>query len=84
MCAAGNWEVDEAGPHVAILVTAKDTGKNLRIAAIEAVAGIRPEKTEELLMDLADDRDEAIAEAARDAIVMAGVSPDVEDDGLSR
>ena len=84
VCAAGNWGVETAWWHVAALVTAKDTDKPLRIAAIEAVAGIRPKEAEELLIDLTDSHDEDIAEAASDAMVMAGVSFDDEydDEGI--
>jgi hypothetical protein len=39
--------VAAAWPHIAALITAKDTEKNLLIAAIEAVAGIRPQEAEE-------------------------------------
>ena len=40
--AADNWAVDAAWPHVAALVTSGETDKPLMLAAIEAVASIRP------------------------------------------
>ena len=46
ICAAGNWEVDAAWSHVSRLVTAKETDKPLLLAAIDAVASIRPKKQE--------------------------------------
>lgn len=72
VCAAGSWEVDAAWPHIAGLITAKDTKKNLLLAAIEASAGIRPQEAEEILIDLIESEDEDIAEAASEAIAMAG------------
>ena len=42
VCAAGNWEVDAAWSHIAGLITAEETDKDLLLATIEAVASIRP------------------------------------------
>ena len=71
VCAAGEWELDAAWPHLAALVTAADTGKDLLLAAIEAVSTIRPRETAALLADLADSDDKEIAEAAGEAMSMA-------------
>jgi hypothetical protein len=71
VCAAGNWEVDAAWPHVAALVTAPDTKKNLLLAAIDAVSTIRPSEAGVLLVDLADSEDEDIAQAVDEAMSMA-------------
>ena len=38
VCAAGNWEIDAAWPHIAALVASEETEKELRLAAIEAAA----------------------------------------------
>src|SRR6266540_1305615 len=58
VCAAGAWEVDAAWPHIAALVTSEETDKPLLLAAIEAVASIRPREAAEILDDLTDSDDE--------------------------
>ena len=73
--AAGTWGVEAAWPHVAALVEEPDTDKDLLLAAIEAVATIRPLEARALLEDLADSEDEDIAEAAGEAIAMAEGMP---------
>jgi hypothetical protein len=78
--AAGTWEVDAAWPHVAGLVTAADTSKDLLLAAIEAVSAIRPREAGVLLVDLADSADEDIADAANEAMSMAAGRSDAEID----
>ena len=82
VCAAGNWEVDAAWPHIATLITKEDTEKYLLLAAIEAVASIRPQEAAEILIDLTESEDEDIAEAASEAIAMteAFFDDDDEDD----
>ncbi len=69
--AAGNWELDEAWPHVVELVTSADTDKPLLLAAIDAVASLRPEEAGEILADLTGSDDEDIADAAEEALAMA-------------
>jgi HEAT repeat protein len=83
VCAAGNWEVDAAWSHIATLITAQDTDKYLLLAAIEAVAGIRPQEAAEILLDLADSEDEDIADAATEAMVMTEAFFDDEDEDES-
>ena len=82
--AAGNWAVDAAWPHVAALVTSGETDKPLLLAAIDAVASIRPHEAAELLDDLADSDDEDIVAAVEDAMAMAegaaGADDDFDDD----
>ena len=79
--AAGNWEVDEAWPHVAALVTSGDTDKSLLLAAITAVASIRPHEAREILEDLADSDDADIVAAVDEAMAMAdGLSDEDEDE----
>jgi hypothetical protein len=79
--AAGSWAVEAAWPHVAALVAAPDTEKDLLLAAIEAVGTIRPLEARAVLADLADSEDEDIADAADEAISMAeGMSGDEFDD----
>jgi HEAT repeat protein len=69
--AAGNWEVESAWPHVAALATLANPNKPLLLAAIEALATIRPEESMEILMDLGDAEDEDVREAAGEALSMA-------------
>jgi len=69
--AAGNWEVAAAWPHVAELVKSGDTDKPLLLAAIDAVAGIRPAEARDILGHLMDAGDEDISDAAYEAILMA-------------
>jgi HEAT repeat protein len=78
--AAGHWELDAAWSHVVQLVENPKTPKPLLLAAIEAVGNIRPQEAVEILVDLADSRDEEIAEAANAAISMARAMLGEEDD----
>jgi len=77
--AAGNWGLDAAWPQVAALVTSKKTDKPLLLAAIEAIASIRPREAVRMLDDLADSHDEDIAAAAEEAMARAE-GPSGEDD----
>jgi HEAT repeat protein len=77
--AAGNWEMTEAWPHVAALLTSPAADKDLLLAAIEASATIRPDEALPLLYDLAGSNDEDVADAVREALAMAkGLSDDDE------
>lgn len=82
--AAGVWEVDAAWAHVAALVAAEATDKPLLLAAIDAVASIRPRQAARMLGDLADSDDEDIATAVQDALDMArgfsGEDDELDDD----
>jgi hypothetical protein len=78
--AAGKWGLDAAWPHIAAIVEDRESPKPLLLAAIGAVANIRPEEAVEILLGLADSDDEEIAEAAEEAIGMAQLGSDVEDD----
>ena len=78
--AAGNKELDAAWPHVAAIVKDAHTPKDLLIAAIGAVGSIRPAEAGVLLVDLADSDDEDIAEAADEAMMMAELVSDDEED----
>ncbi|TMA89114.1 MAG: hypothetical protein E6J77_07935 [Deltaproteobacteria bacterium] len=77
--AAGNWGLDAAWPQVAALVSSKKTDKPLLLAAIEAIASIRPHEAVRMLDDLADSHDEDIAAAAEEAMARAE-GPSGEDD----
>ena len=79
VCAAGNWEVAGAWPHISKLLASKKTDKALLLAAIEAVAAIRPEEATEAIGELIDSADEDIVDAAYEAMAMAGVEWEDED-----
>ena len=83
---ADDWSVDAAWPHVAALVTGENVDKPLRLAAIDAVASIRPEDAAEVLGDLLDSTDEDIVEAVHEALAMAegATDEDEEDDEHKR
>jgi hypothetical protein len=72
VCAAGIWGLKGAWSHIVSLVTSEDTDKPLLLAAIEAVPGIRPHETAEILDDLMDSEDEEIVDAVQEALAMAG------------
>jgi hypothetical protein len=78
--AAGNWEVDAAWPHVAALVASGDADKPLLLAAIDAVASIRPYEAAEILEDLSDSDDEDIVAAVDEAMAIAHGLSDEEDE----
>ena len=72
VCAAGNWEIDEAWPHIAEIITSEATEKDLLLAAIEAAAFIRPQEASEIIGPLLEADDEDISDAAYEAMAMAG------------
>lgn len=80
VCAAGNWGVDAAWSHVAKLVISKGTDKPTLLAAMDALAAIRPREAGSILVGLTDSDDEDIVEAAHEAMAMAEVLSDLEDD----
>jgi len=85
--AAGNWEVEGAWDRVSRLALEPRTEKYLRLAAIEALAYVRPREARTFLLDLIDDDDEDIAEAASEAtstaenLLNAGFDDEDEDYG---
>jgi hypothetical protein len=78
--AAGNWGVAAAWPHIAPLLSDPSITKPLLLAAIGAVASIRPGEARDILEDLADSDDEEIAEAADEAIGMAEIALEEEEE----
>ena len=80
VCAAGNWEIDAAWPHIAALVASEETEKELRLAAIDAAAFVRPHKASEILAPLLDSEDEDIVDAVHEALAMAGEFDEDEED----
>lgn len=80
ICAAGNWEIDAAWPHIAALIRSEQTEKELLLAAIEAAAMIRPGEAAEILEPLVDSDDEDIVDAVYEALAMSGEFWDDEED----
>lgn len=80
VCAAGNWQIDAAWPHIAALLTSRKTDKPLLIAAVEAAANIRPRKALDILHNLMHSKDKDIAEAVALAMALADEPCDEEDD----
>jgi hypothetical protein len=78
--AAGQRELDEAWPHVRALVRSASTPKPLLLAAIEAVANIRPGEAADELSSLARSRDGEIVEAVEEALAIAEVAALGDDD----
>ncbi len=78
--AAGNWGLEGAWPQIVAIVNDAGSPKHLMIAAIGAIAAIRPAEAPEILGDLTESDDEDIAEAAEEAIEMAKIGSDAEDD----
>jgi hypothetical protein len=79
VCAAGNWGVEAAWPHISRLLESHRTEKDLLLAAIDAAAGIRPEKAEAVLSRFTNSDDEDVVDAAYEAMAMAGVEWEDED-----
>lgn len=71
-------EVAAAWSHITALVTSRETEKPLRLAAIDAVASIRPQEAGTILVDLTDSDDEDIVEAVYEAMARAEGPPDHE------
>ena len=80
VCAAGAWGVDDACSHITSLAASQLTDKTLRLAAIEAMASIRPQEAAEILGELTQSDDEDIVEAAYEAMAMSGLFPDEDFD----
>jgi hypothetical protein len=78
--AAGNWELSAASPAVLALVNDGATPKPLLLAAIDAIASIRPKDARDNLGQLKKSGDEEIAEAADEAIALAAAAGDDEGD----
>ena len=76
VCAAGNWEVDAAWSHITGLVTSEDTNKPLLLAAIDALASIRPQEAGVILFDLTKSDDEDIVDAVYEAMAITDGSLD--------
>jgi hypothetical protein len=69
--AAGVWQVEEAWPHVVAKLSTENVEKPILLAAIDAVASLRPSEAQETLSSLLESEDEDLVEAASEAIGMA-------------
>ena len=72
MCAAGNWGIKEAWPHVAKLLSFAGEDKALVFAAIDAASGIGLSEAIEPLEKLLDSEDDDIIDAVHEALAMLG------------
>ena len=79
--ASGNWGIDAAWPHVLAIATSEQADKALLLAAIQALADIRPHEAADTLDDLADSDDEDIVTAVEEARAFARLSD--EDDEVN-
>ncbi|MBN1626763.1 MAG: hypothetical protein JW944_09590, partial [Deltaproteobacteria bacterium] len=52
ICAAGDWGLEDAWPHIVSIINGRGDDKSLLLAAIEATFNIRPEDTADLLSAL--------------------------------
>lgn len=73
VCAAGNWGVKAAWPHVDALLRAESTDKSLLLAAIDAASGIGLPEAVEIILDFTDSDDDDIVDAAHEALAMIGI-----------
>ena len=80
VCAAGNWAVGAAWPHIRALIDSDATDKPLLLAAIDAVIDIRPQEAAEVLGDFIDDDDPEIADAVYEALAMAAAVIEIDDE----
>ena len=80
VCAAGNWAVDAAWPHIRALVDGDATDKPLLLAAIDAVVNIRPQAAAEVLGDFINDDDQEVVDAVYEALAMAEALNEIDDE----
>jgi len=79
--AAGEREVKGAWRHIVSLLASRTTDKALLLAAIGAVATIRPDEAREVLDDLAGSDDPEVVEAVHEALTTArGLSEEGDED----
>ena len=80
--AAGAWSIEAAWSHLASLVTAEDTDKDLRLAAIESVTAMRPGEAVRLFEQVGSS-DEDILAAIDEASAMSEMLPETGLDDMS-
>lgn len=74
ICAAADWELDAAWDHVQELVRSASTDKIMLLAAIDAVAAIRPQEAPTVLKHLVASEDEDVSVAIYEALSAAEIS----------
>ena len=72
--------MDGAWSHIMGLASSELTAKSLRLAAIEAMASIRPQEAADILSDLTQSDDDDIVEVAYEAMAMSDLLPDEDYD----
>ncbi len=80
VCAAGNWAVDAAWPHIRALVDGNATDKPLLLAAIDTVVNIRPQAAAEVLGDYINDDDQEVVDAVYEALAMAEALKEIDNE----
>lgn len=75
--AAGQSELQRAGRAVLTLAKTETTPRDLRIAAVDALASLNPDGSQELLEELAASSDGELAQAAQDTLDMRLPDPDM-------
>lgn len=73
ICSAGNWGIQKAWPYIEEIITGEGLDKPLLIAAIDASIHVNPCESMDILTELSLSDDEEIADAAEEALSMAGM-----------
>ncbi len=76
---AGLWELKAAQKHVVRILENEKEDLDLLLTAIEAIVELAPAEAGIYLLDLADWKDEQIAEAANDAMMEAAMLSEMEE-----
>jgi len=72
VCAADAWQIDQAWSHVLNLARDNETEKYLRMAALEAMASIRPDEAAGIIVELGEFEDEDLNDLANEILGMIG------------
>ena len=79
---AGLRELNAAGPKVIGFAAAEEEDRQVRYAAVEALAGLEVEGSEELLVSLTESDDELLAELAYESLEERRVFSEPPDEGF--
>lgn len=79
VCAAGNSGITEAWPYITKILDSEKPDKELLLAAIDAVAEIRPDLATEVLGDFIHSDDQDIVDTAYEALAMAESIMEMDD-----
>ncbi len=80
VCAAGNMGVKKAWPHITRIISSPGADTDLLLAAIDAVASIRPEEAHDVIGHLVDHKDQDVVDAACEALGIADAFLSENDD----